>query len=156
MYVPHLLYSFVCGYLGCFRISDAVNSTAVASGKETNCQCRRCTRCRFSPWVGRMPWGRKRQPTLVFLPGKSHGQKSLAGYGPQGHKESEMTEATQHSEHWGACIFLNYSLWGKGNPPTILVVGEGNSSPLQCSCLENPMDREAWRATVHRLVKSRT
>ena len=114
MYVPHLLYSFVCGYLGCFRISDAVNSTAGASGKETDCRCRRCKRRRFSPWVGRMPWRRKRQPTLVFLPGKSHGQKSLAGYGPQGHKESEMTEATQHSEHWGACVFLNYSLWGKG------------------------------------------
>ena len=34
--------------------------------------------------------------------------------------------------------------------------GEGNANPLQCSCLENPMDREAWGATVHRLLKSQT
>ena len=32
--------------------------------------------------------------------------------------------------------------------------GEGNGSPLQCTCLENPMDRKAWWATVHRVVKS--
>ena len=37
------------------------------------------------------------QPTPVFLPGESHGQKSLAGYGPQGCKESDMTEATWHA-----------------------------------------------------------
>ena len=34
------------------------------------------------PWVGKIPWRRKRQPTPVFLPGKSHGQRSLASYGP--------------------------------------------------------------------------
>ena len=34
--------------------------------------------------------------------------------------------------------------------------GEGNGNPLQCSCLENPMDRGAWRATVHRITKSQT
>ena len=34
--------------------------------------------------------------------------------------------------------------------------GEGNGNPLQCSCLENPMDRGAWEATVHGLAKSRT
>ena len=36
-------------------------------------------------------------PTPVFLPGESHGQRSLEGYSPQGHKESDMTEATQHA-----------------------------------------------------------
>ena len=49
---------------------------------------------RFDPWVGKIPWRRKWQPTLVFLPGRSHGQRSLMGYSPQGHKESDMTEAT--------------------------------------------------------------
>ena len=34
--------------------------------------------------------------------------------------------------------------------------GEGSGNPLQYSCLENPMDREAWRATVHRVAKSQT
>ena len=43
---------------------------------------------------GRFPWRRAWQPTQVFLPGESHGQRSLAGYSPWGHKESETTEAT--------------------------------------------------------------
>ena len=46
----------------------------------------------FDPWVGKIPWRRKWQPTLVFLPGESHGQRSLVGYSPYGHKESDMTE----------------------------------------------------------------
>ena len=50
-------------------------------GKESACQWRRCKRCRgFNPWVGKIPWSKKYQPTPVFLPGKSHGQRSLAGY----------------------------------------------------------------------------
>ena len=44
------------------------------------------------PWVKDIPWKRKWQPTPVFLPGKSHGQKSLAGYSPQGHKPLDMTQ----------------------------------------------------------------
>ena len=44
------------------------------------------------PWVSEIPWRRKWQPTLVFLPGESHGQRNLAGYSPWGHKESDMTE----------------------------------------------------------------
>ena len=51
-----------------------------ASGKESACQCRRHKRCRFDPWVGKIPW----QPTPVILPWRIHGQRSLAGYGPQG------------------------------------------------------------------------
>ena len=46
------------------------------SGKESACQCNRCG---FDPWVRKVPWRRKWQPTPVFLPGKSHGQRSLAG-----------------------------------------------------------------------------
>ena len=44
--------------------------------------------------VRKIPWRRAWQPTLVFLPGESRGQKSLAGYSPKGHKESDRTEAT--------------------------------------------------------------
>ena len=54
-------------------------------GKESDCQCRRCE---FNPWVGKIPWRKKWQPTPVFLPGKSHGQRSLAGYSPWDCKES--------------------------------------------------------------------
>ena len=43
-------------------------------------------------WIGKIPWGREWQPTLVFLPGESHGQRSLTNYSPWGHKKSGMTE----------------------------------------------------------------
>ena len=49
------------------------------------------------PWGGKIPWSRKWQPTPVFLPGKSHGQRSLVGYSPWGRRESDTTEATEHS-----------------------------------------------------------
>ena len=61
------------------------------SGKESSCQCRRHKRLGFDPWAGEIPW-RKWQPTPVFLPGKFHGPRSLVGYSPQGHKESDMAE----------------------------------------------------------------
>ena len=56
------------------------------SGKESACQCRRCRRHGLDPWVGKIPRRRTWQPTLVFLPGKFHGQRSLVGYQPWGHK----------------------------------------------------------------------
>ena len=49
-------------------------------------------RCRFYPWVGKIPWRREWQPTSEILSGEFHGQRSLPGYSPWGHKESEMTE----------------------------------------------------------------
>ena len=51
---------------------------------------------RFNPWVGKMPWRREWQPTPVFLPGGSQGQRSLAGYSPLGPKELDMTEVIYH------------------------------------------------------------
>ena len=46
----------------------------------------------FSPWVGKIPWRRVWQPTPVFLPRESQGQRSLVGYSPWGFKESDTTE----------------------------------------------------------------
>ena len=66
-----------------------------ASGKEPACQCRRCKRQGFDPWVRKFPWRRAWQPTPVFIPGESHGQKSLAGYSPQGPKELDTTLPTK-------------------------------------------------------------
>ena len=62
-------------------------------GKKSTCQCRRCKRLRFNPWVGKIPWSGKWQPTPVFLPGKSHGQRSPAGH-RQGVTELDVTEHT--------------------------------------------------------------
>ena len=88
-------------------------------GEESTCQCRRLKRCEFYPWVRMIPWSRKRQPTLVFLIGKFHGQRSLAGHSPWGGKQSDMTEHThnkvvmgnKHSlvarvQHGVWCIFI--------------------------------------------------
>ena len=57
--------------------------------KESACQHRRC---RFDPWVRKVPWRRKWQPIPVFLPGKSHGQKSFVGYSPWGPRELDTIE----------------------------------------------------------------
>ena len=70
-----------------------------SAGKEPACQCRRCKRGRFDPWVGKIPWSRKWQHTPVFLPEEFHGQRSLAGYSLWGHKESDMTECTHIHTH---------------------------------------------------------
>ena len=51
-----------------------------------------CGRPELNPWVGKIPWRKKWQHTPVFLTGESHGWRSLVGYSPRGHKESDMTE----------------------------------------------------------------
>ena len=56
-----------------------------------------CRTHRFNPWVGKVPWRRSWQSPPVFLPGESHGQRSLAGYSPQACKESDATEAAFHT-----------------------------------------------------------
>ena len=81
----------------------------------------------------KMQW----HPTPVFLPGKSHGRRSLVGCSLWGHEESDTTELL----HFG------FSL----SP-----IGEGNGNPLQCSCLENPRDGGAWWAAVYGIAQSRT
>ena len=63
-----------------------------SSGKESSCQCTRDKRCGLDPWVGKIPCSRKWQTSLIFLPGKSHGQRRLAGYSPWDLKEWGTTE----------------------------------------------------------------
>ena len=62
------------------------------SGEESACQCKRCRKHGFSPWIRKIPWSRKWQPTPVLLPEKFHGQRSLVGYSSWGGKESDMTQ----------------------------------------------------------------
>ena len=59
--------------------------------------CLQCKRHRLDLCVGQMLWRRAWQPAPVFLPGESHGQRSLAGYSPWGRKESDTTEGTEHA-----------------------------------------------------------
>ena len=71
--------------------AKALRPVRGASGKESARQSRRHKRRRFDPWVRKIPCRRKWQPTPIFLPGKSHGQRSLVGYSLPG-KESDTTE----------------------------------------------------------------
>ena len=72
------------------------------SGKEPTWQCGRRRRLRFGPWIGKTPWWRRWLPTPGFLPGISHGQRSLAVYRPWSHEESDtMRGRAPLKEHLG-------------------------------------------------------
>ena len=96
----------------------------------------RC-KLKFYNRVVRLGWKRQWYRTPVFLPGKSHGRKSLEGCSPWGRWGSDMTER----------FHIHFSL---------SCIGEGNGNPLQCSCLENPRDGGAWWAAVFGVAQSRT
>ena len=119
-------------------------------------------------WVGsagrskKIAWRREWQPAPVFLPGTSHGQRSLVGCSPWGHKESDTTKCINSNSNNKDDYSLQYLLIegfpcdsegkvsacnagdlglipGSGRSP-----GEGNSNLLWYSCLENPMEGGAW------------
>ena len=94
---------------------------------------------RIDKWMlqGMDNWGYVRQwhPTPVFLPGRSHGWRSLVGCSPWGLEESDTTER----------LHFHFSL---------LCIGEGNGNPLQCSCLENPRDGVAQSRTQLKWLSS--
>ena len=70
----------------------AAAATMARRVKKICLPCRRHRRCGFNPWVGKILWRKKWQPTPVSLPGKSHGHRKLVGYSPLGCKESDTTE----------------------------------------------------------------
>ena len=125
-----------------------------ASGKESTCQRRRCRRWRFYPWVGKIPWRRKWQPTPVFLAGKSHGRRSLAGYSPWGHKESDMTEHARMYCFQKLIYLRSYLRWIFPLWPPLLqnlsaqIIEEKPTFTYQESYYETwPWDFKACRAT---------
>ena len=78
------------------------------SDKEPTGQSRRCKRRWFNPCFWKIPWRRACQPTLVLLPGKSHGQKSLAGYSSWGRKESDWKDLAHQN-----VVFNCRFIWGE-------------------------------------------
>ena len=97
---PHQILTVVTGYRNRRVLWMSLHWQSFpggASGKELTCQCRRCKRHGFDPWVGKIPWRRAWQPTPVFSPRESLEQRSLAGYNPWVRKESDMAEATGHA-----------------------------------------------------------
>ena len=85
----------------------------------------------FSALERRRQW----HPTPVLLAGKSHGWRGLVGYSPWGQEESDTSDR----------LHFHFSL---------SCTGEGNGSPLQYSCLENPRDGGAWWAAVYGVTQS--
>ena len=93
--------------------------------------CLQCRRPGFDPWVGKIPWRRKWLPTPAFLPGEFHGQRSLVGYSPWGHKELDMLEWLSTYAHtilitlfWYFFVFRHTrSLKAGSNPPILYSKG---------------------------------
>ena len=85
--------SLGCGFPGGKIILDYFSGPPVeSSGRDPTCQCRRRRRLGLCPRVGKIPWRREWHPTPVFLPGTSHGQRSLAGYSPRSRQKLDATE----------------------------------------------------------------
>ena len=91
--------------------------------------------CDMEAIITPTPQGWQWHPTRVLLPGKSHGQRSLVGCSPWG-----LSDTTER-------LHFHFSL---------SCIGERNGNSLQCSCLENPRDGEAWWAAVSGVAQSRT
>ena len=84
-------------------------------GTDGKIVCLQCWRPEFDPWVGKIPWRRKRQPTLALSPRKFHGWRNLVGYSPWGRKESDMTERL-HFLSFSFTVKISITL-NKGVPP---------------------------------------
>ena len=103
-----------------------------------------------------LSWRRRWPPTPVSLPGELHGQRSLGGCSPRGHKQSDTTERLTLSLYIEPLKCIDFpggsdskaSVYNAGDlgssPGLGRSPGEGNGNPLQYYCLENPMDRGAW------------
>ena len=97
----------VCeGHSGCTRIyrppkkSWLCNKYAYWASQGGSCQCRRCRRCRFDSWTGKIPWRRKWQPTPVFLPGEHHCQRNLVGSTVHEIVEPDTSEHACTANYW--------------------------------------------------------
>ena len=103
------------------------------SGKESTCQCRRC---RFDPWIRKIPWRRKWQPTPVFLLEEFHGQRGLMCYSPWGRKESDTIE--QQSMRKNINTYEGTQMTDKQNCPSI--------HALAAQVVAGLMELWGWRA----------
>ena len=109
------------------------------------------------PGLGRFPQRRKWQPTPVFLPGKSHGQRTLASYSPQGHKESDterLNNDKQIIQLRSNCSFFNLHLpsqeSNRGNilkPQQLLHFGETSKERVR-QCSLNDLYANRWGSEI--------
>ena len=118
------------------------------SGKEPACQCRRFKRLRFDSWVGKIPWKSAWQHTPVFLPGESHGQRSLVGYSPWARKS--QTRLKPLSTH---CFFHHVSHCFPGIVP-IFPAPNLSDHPLQEAWLLVIPSGVVLKATWHGIIST--
>ena len=119
--------------------------------------CRKESACsagdgEFHPWIGKIPWRRAWQPPPVLLPGESHGQRSLAGYSPWGHTESDTTGWLSSSSQLQTaspalpCLGAPRTGCGLGFPFALAVAWQSWGFPTWprstcwASCIENPWE----------------
>ena len=132
---------------------------------ESACQSRRQRRYGFDPWVEKIPWSRKQQPTwnlleflnVLFPPHEK--EKTLAWEYYNYFTETIFSCAWYGYTHWLTLIWTSlvaqivknslHCRKARFNPWIGKIPWEGNGSPLQYSCLENSMDSGVWQATVH-------
>ena len=104
----------------CSHVLSAPGFPGGTHGKEPACPCKRHKRCKFSPWVGKIPWRRAWQPTPVFLPGESHGQRSLAGVAKSWTWLKRLSRHTHmyilprkcnRRKHWEEALTLDWVPW---------------------------------------------
>ena len=112
---PSYTATFYLPFINIYQHSSSKLLPRWLSGNESAYQCRRH---RFKPWIREIPWRRKRKPTPVFLPGQSQGQRSLAGYSPWDHKESDMTKRTSMYVHPQNFQFTSLYPLGTQNAPS--------------------------------------
>ena len=105
--------------------------------------CLQCKRFEFNPWVGKILWRKKWQPTPVFLSGESRGQRCLAGYSLWGHKELGTTEATKHARGHTAVSYWLYPV-------------QFSSVTQSCPTLCDPMNHSTPGLPVHHQLSEST
>ena len=118
------------------------------SDEESACQCKRHKEWNSIPGSGRSPWISNGNPfqysCLENSMDKGAWQATVHGVATSQAQLSNLT----HTSHTHIKQITNKDL--------LYSTGEGNGTPLQCSCLENPMDGRAWLAAVHAVARSRT
>ena len=112
---------YICTYTHIHMYTYTYTNTGFpdgASGKESACQYRRCNRCGFSPWIKKIPWRRKWQPTSVSLPEKFHSSS------PYGHKDLDNTECTHthtHTQTYVCVCVLSCSVVSNSVAPWVIM-----------------------------------
>ena len=115
-----------------------------ATSKEPACQCRRLRRHGFDPWVRKIPWRRAQQPTPVFLPGESHGQKIQAGYSPR-HNWSDLAQHTAHIHiHAFFYIYVFFHIYHHHYSPVMMMRRKTKSEKGWVGCVywDCPLEKE--------------